>query len=184
MKRIFIAVKVEPQDSLKRMFSSLKAISCGDIIKWTDPDNIHLTLAFLGDTEDIQIVTLSRILLEKCERSGRFELIIKGAGVFKSFKDPRVVWTGIVPSEELLKLHGIIKDGLSDAGIKTEERPFRPHLTLGRIKYLKPDSGLKEMIDRYKETEFQKVSVSEVTLFESILLQKGAVYKPVVKFKL
>jgi 2'-5' RNA ligase len=111
-------------------------------------------------------------------------LIIRGAGVFKSFKYPSVIWSGIAPSAELLRLYGIIKIGLSDVGIKIEERPFKPHLTLGRIKYLKTDSGLREMLDRYKDFELQKVSVCEVTLFESILLQKGAVYKTVAKFKL
>jgi 2'-5' RNA ligase len=184
MKRIFIAVKIEPQESLLQMLSSFKSMSGGDIIKWTDPYNIHITLAFLGDTEDTRIGNISRMLSEKCEGSGRFELIIKGAGVFKSFKDPHVIWTGIAPSEKLSRIFGIIKDGLYETGIKTGDRTFKPHLTLGRIKSIKPDSRLKELIGRYKDTELQKVSVGEVTLFESILLQKGAFYKTIIKIKL
>jgi 2'-5' RNA ligase len=182
MKRIFIAVKVEPAETLLKMISSFRSVLSGDSIKWTNPDNIHITLAFLGDTEDLLINTITRMLKEKCERSGKFELIIKGSGVFKSFKDPRVIWTGIEPSEELVNLNGLIKSCLTDIGIKIEDRPFKPHLTLGRIKYLKPETSLQQLIDRYKDTELQKVSVNEVVLYESILLHTGPVYKQISKF--
>jgi 2'-5' RNA ligase len=182
MKRIFIAVKVEPGETLLKMISSFKSVLSGESISWTNPDNIHITLAFLGDTEDDQIRIISETMKDKCEGFGKFELIIKGSGVFKSINDPRVIWAGIEPSEKFNCLNGLIKSGLKIAGIRLEERPFRPHLTLGRIKHLKEVNKLKELIEKYSEHEIRKVPVSEIILFESILFQTGSVYKQLAKF--
>jgi len=184
MKRIFIAVKVEAGETLLRMISSLKSGLSSENIKWTNPDNIHITLAFLGDTGEERIKIISAMLKEKCEGFGRFELIIKGSGVFKNLSDPRVIWTGIEPSGRLMQLDDFIKNGLKDAGTKIEDRPFKPHLTLGRIKYLKDKAVLKTLMDKYQNSEIQKVPVNEVILYESILLQTGPEYKPIGKFKL
>ena len=184
MKRIFIAVKVEAGETLLKMISSFKSGLINETIKWTKPDNIHITLAFLGDTEEEMIKIISEMLKEKCEGSGKFELIIKGSGVFKNISEPRVIWTGIEPSEKFSQLNGLIKSGLGDAGIEIEDRPFNPHLTLGRIKHIKDKEVLKSLINGYQNKEIQKVAVNEVILYESILLPPGPVYKPIGKFKL
>jgi 2'-5' RNA ligase len=184
MKRIFIAVKVEPGEALLKMILSYKSALGKENIKWINPGNIHVTLAFIGDTEDSMITAVRDMLMEKCEGSGSFELIIKGSGVFKNLNDPRIIWTGIVPSDKLITLNGLIIRGLSDIGIKIEGRLFKPHLTLGRIKYLSPGNSLKELIDRYDDAELQMVSVNEVILYESILRQTGPEYNPIQKFVL
>jgi len=184
MKQIFIAVKVEAGETLLKMISSLTARLSIESIKWTSPDNIHITLAFLGDTEEERIKIINAVLKEKCKGFGRFELIIKGSGVFKNLNDPRVIWTGIEPSGKLIQLNDFIINGLKDSGTAIENRPFKPHLTLGRIKYLKNKALLKTLMDKYQNTEIQKVPVNEVILYESILLQSGPVYKPISKFEL
>jgi 2'-5' RNA ligase len=66
MKRLFIAVKIVPEGDLLRMISSVKASLGDESIKWVDPGNIHITLAFLGDTEEKKIKTLTRILDVAC----------------------------------------------------------------------------------------------------------------------
>jgi RNA 2',3'-cyclic 3'-phosphodiesterase len=184
MKRIFIAVKVDAGETLLKMISSLKSGLGNESIKWTNPDNIHITLVFLGDTEEEKIKIINAMLKEKCEGFGSFELIIKGSGVFKNLSDPRIIWTGIEPSEKLMQLNDFIKNGLKDSGTEIEDRPFKPHLTLGRIKYIKDKVVLKTLIDKYQNTEIQRVPVNEVIIYESILLQSGPVYIPLSKFKL
>lgn len=184
MKRIFIAVKVEAEPALLRMFSSIKSLLGTENIKWVDPGNIHLTLAFLGDTEETRIKTLISMLNYKCPGFKEFEFVLAGAGVFKSFADPRVIWAGIRSSDRLSELNGMVVAGLKETGFSIEERPFRPHLTLGRVKSVKNKENLKSVLEKYKESEFQKVQVNEVTLFESILQQTGPVYKPLGKFSL
>jgi 2'-5' RNA ligase len=184
MKRIFIALKVETGETLLTMIYSLKSGLSKDIIKWVNPDNIHITLSFLGDTEERKIKSISSMLNEKCKGSGKFELIIKGSGVFRNLSDPRIIWTGIEPSEKLMNLYEIIMNGLEGLDIKLEDRPFKPHLTIGRIKHLNDKEALKALIEQFQYSEIQIIPVNEVILYESILLQSGPVYKPLEKFNL
>jgi 2'-5' RNA ligase len=184
MKRIFIALKVEPGETFLNLILSLKSGLNSESIKWTNPNNIHITLSFLGDTEEEIIKIISSMLKNKCEGSGRFELIIKGSGVFKNLSDPRIIWVGIEPSEELIHLNGFIMNGLKELDIRIEDRPFKPHLTIGRIKHLNDKEALKALVEKYQNSEIQKIPVNEVILYESILLQSGPEHKPIVKFNL
>ncbi len=184
MKRIFIAAKVEPSPELIRMAASLKALLASESIKWADLANSHLTLAFLGDTEEKRIKVLSTMLPERCNGFGEFSFTLAGTGVFKSFRDPRVIWVGIRLSEQLTRLNDRISAGLRENDFPVEERAFRPHLTLGRIKSLRNTENLKGFIERYAEAEFQVVPVNEVILFESILMQPGPVYRVQGKYRL
>jgi RNA 2',3'-cyclic 3'-phosphodiesterase len=180
MKRIFIALKVEPGEAFLNLVSSLKSGLNSGSIKWTNPDNIHITLAFLGDTDEKMIKIISSMLRNKCEGSGRFELIIKGSGVFKNMRDPHIIWVGIEHSGKLIHLNDLIMNGLREFDIRIEDRPFNPHLTIGRIKHLNGKEALKALVEKYQNSEIQKMPVNEVILYESILLQSGPEYKPIV----
>jgi RNA 2',3'-cyclic 3'-phosphodiesterase len=184
MKRIFIAVKIDIGKNLLNMISDLKTGLKNERIKWTEIENFHITLAFLGDTEEDKIKSINKMLKSVCEGSGEFEIIIRGAGVFKNFKDPRVIWTGIEPSGNLNILQESIKSGLRDTGISLEERNFSPHLTLGRIKSILDIEAFKKLIEGYSNLELQNQDVTEVILYESSLFHSGPVYKPLNKFKL
>lgn len=183
MKRIFIAIKIEPENTFLRIHSSLKAILGNEKINWVETSNIHLTLAFLGDTEEDRIKVAAIMLKQQCSGFGEFDFNLSGTGVFKDFSDLRVIWIGIKESEKLAELHGRIKTGLEDTGFKTEDRPFRPHITIGRIKFLRNPGALRSAIEKYRDMEFQKVNVQEVILYESILKPTGPVYKPIGIFK-
>ena len=184
MKRIFIALKVEAGDTLLKIISSLKSGLSKDIIKWTSPVNIHITLAFIGDTGEKMVNDIGSMLKEKCKGSGKFELMIKGCGVFRSLSDPRIIWFGIVPSEGLMNLNDSVMNGLRGLNIKMEDRPFNPHLTIGRIKRLEDKETLHSLINKFQNSEIQTVPVKEVILYESILLQTGPVYKPLLRCSL
>jgi RNA 2',3'-cyclic 3'-phosphodiesterase len=182
MKRIFIALKVEAGPALLGMISSLKSGLQKDNIKWTSIDNIHITLAFLGDTQESLINDISIMLADKCGGYGKFNLTLKGCGLFRNLSDPRIIWTGIEPSDRLIQLNKSIMNGLKVLDIKMEDRPYNPHLTLGRIKHLNDKELLKALIDCFKNTELQIVPVTDVILYESILLQSGPIYQPLAKF--
>jgi 2'-5' RNA ligase len=184
MKRIFIALKVEAGPALLGMISSLKSGLQNDSIKWTSIDNIHITLAFLGDTHESLINDIRIMLAEKCGSYGKFSLTLKGCGLFRNFSDPRIIWTGIDLSDKLIQLNASIMNGLKALNIKMEDRPYNPHLTLGRIKHINDKDLLKSLIDRFQNTELQTVPISEVILYESILLQSGPIYQPLAKFTL
>ena len=122
--------------------------------------NIHLTLAFLGDTEEDRIKVAAIMLKQQCSGFGEFDFNLSGTGVFKDFNDPRVIWIGIDESEKLAELYGRIKTGLEDTGFKTDNRPFRPHITIGRIKFLRNPGVLRTAVEKYKDSGIQKVNVT------------------------
>ncbi len=184
MKRVFIAIKADAGGELLRMISTLKVLLASEKIKWVDPANIHLTLAFLGETEEKQIKKLGAMLKDKCAGFQEFEFVLTGAGIFKNYNDPKVIWAGIRSSERLSELSSIITSGLKETGFNAEDRLFRPHLTIGRIRSISDAGKLKNILERYRETEFQTVPVKEVILFESILMQTGPLYKHLGKFSL
>lgn len=184
MKRIFIAIKVIADPVLLKMMSDIRKGLSSERIKWVDPGNIHLTLAFLGDTEEKLIKPLAAMLKEKCTGFHEFEFVLAGTGIFRNFHDPRVIWAGIKSPGRLAELNDLISSGLKDEGFRVEERPFSPHLTLGRIKSVSDIQNLKSCLDKYSVSEFQKVSVREVVLYESILTHSGPVYKPLGAFPL
>jgi RNA 2',3'-cyclic 3'-phosphodiesterase len=184
MKRIFIALKVQPEESRLEMISAFRSGLEHDVIKWTNPENIHVTLAFLGDTDEETIKDISSMLHNSCKGSGQFDLIIRGCGVFRNMDDPRIIWTGIEPSENLTYLNGLIMNGLKGLNIKMENRPFNPHLTIGRIKHLSEKESLRSLLNKFQKTVIQIVHVNEVILYESILLQSGPVYKAIDKINL
>ena len=184
MKRIFIAVEIVPGKEFISIFSLLSKMFENERVKWVEQSNIHITLAFLGDIRIDLIQTISGMLEKKCGGSGSFELFLRGLGLFKNMKDPRIIWAGIDSSEKLVTLHRTILTGLGECGIKIEERLFEPHITLGRIRELKNPELIRKFIEEFRETEIQKVVVTEVILYESILLPSGPVYKPINKISL
>ena len=184
MKRIFIAVKVNPEETFLKMISSFKSALFTENIKWINPENIHITLAFLGDTEEKLLKDISSMLDKVCGNSGNFELTIRGTGVFRNINDPRIIWTNIDHSEILLKLAEKILSGLTEMSIRLEDKPFKPHITIGRIKHLNSKGTFKKLTEQYQNTELQRLHVNEVFLYESILLPQGPKYIPIERFKL
>lgn len=184
MKRIFIAVKVEAGDTMKRIILSYQKGLARESIKWTNPENIHVTLVFLGDTEQILIDPIRSMLEEKCGRTGKIELIIRGLGVFRNLGDPRIIWMGLEPNEKLRRLNASIVYGLKELKFKIDDRPYNPHLTIGRIKHINDKDALKTLTEKYNNSEIQRVHVNEVILYESILLQTGPVYKSIAVISL
>ncbi len=184
MKRVFIAIKVEPGAEFLKMFSFFKAILKDDNIKWTGTSNIHITLVFLGDTQEEKVKEIDNLLKEICSGIRSFNLELCGAGIFRSLKDPRIIWSGISRSPEIDSLQKIIISGLRETGIPLEDRPFNPHITLGRIKRLNNINVLSDLIEKYRNKEIQKIRVTEITFYESILRPEGPIYKPVGVYKL
>src|SRR5664279_1816665 len=124
MKRIFIAIKVNVGETFFEMISSFKSELSGDNIKWINPENIHITLAFIGNTENDLIKSISEMLEKTCKDSGNFELVIRGTGVFKNINDPRIIWTNIDHSEKLLMLAEKILKELNQMNITLDDKPF------------------------------------------------------------
>ena len=179
MKRTFIAVKLKAGQQLYDAITGLKSSLGDERIKWVDTGNMHITLAFLGDTDEDTIESVSGMVRRKCGDFGEFTFNISGTGLFKNINDPRIIWAGIESSEKLVMLYNRIKQGLEEIGMKTEDRKFIPHLTLGRIKWLKNKDVLIRSVKEYSSKIFQEVTIEEVVYYESILHPTGPEYIPI-----
>jgi len=180
--RVFIAIELSPQvhKDLAALESSLK-MSNADV-KWVEPENIHLTLKFLGDLKPDQIRNIGDILGEAVAGSKAFELTIKGIGAFPSLDSPRVVWVGVDRGEaELARIAEALETKLLSIGIPKEDRKFHPHLTLGRVRSLKNIEKLRQIIEVKKFEPGSKVKVEHITLFKSQLTPQGSIYSPLFK---
>ena len=153
-------------------------------IRWIAPDNIHLTLKFLGEIEESLIPVIKERLSASCSPHKTFTINITGAGAFPNFRSPNVLWFGIEDSEELKRLYNNIEDAISLLGFKKEGRKFSPHLTIGRVKDKNGiESALKEFA-AFKDRRFGSIEISEVVLMQSILKPSGAEYSRLAIFKL
>ncbi len=182
MKRLFTAIKFHPTDTFLGVFNSLKENLREDKIKWVEEHNLHMTLKFFGDTEEHLIPAIRQAMKAAAERSSGFELELRGTGIFGSRYDPRVIWFGIEPSPGLQYLYANLWDELGKLGYVPDSQNFVPHLTIGRVKYIRDKRFFQEVIQRHREDFIQRETVREMYLYESILRPEGPVYKIIESF--
>ena len=184
MKRIFAAIKIHPSENLTSLIYQFKRTLLNEKINWVEPQNIHFTLKFFGETEDSKITQIVEQLALVAKRHMAFRFKIRGAGVFGSSYNPRVVWFGISESAELKNLAGDVLNSMETIGWEKDRQNFVPHLTAGRIKSLSNKLKLKEIVDRNKHLDIQEEVVEAFYLYESILKPQGPVYNILESFKL
>jgi len=148
------------------------------LLKWTKPENIHLTLKFLGDVERCKLDEVYKAIREIAYTEVPFTLFINGFGVFPNLKQPRIVWVGIERCESLNNIVHHIEEKLLSLGFESENRPFNPHLTVGRIKHYcsaKESLYLSDVLDSAKIIK-GSFSVTEIILYQSNLKPGGPIY--------
>lgn len=177
--RTFIAIKIKPEKQLLEVYSALRKSLENEAISWVNPDNLHLTLRFLGETSFQQVEEIIRLLDNVCNEYRPFQFNLKEAGFFKSKNQPRILFFAVENGLMLNQLAYEIEERVVALGFSKEERSFNPHLTIGRIKMLKNKMDFYDLIKQYKEAEIQKVTVSEIVYYQSILTSSGAIYKPI-----
>jgi 2'-5' RNA ligase len=183
MKRLFIAIKIKPDQHFLDVYQTLRNDLSHEKIKWVPEENLHLTLRFLGETNENKIDRITKAITEASIKR-QFEFSVKDTGIFGSSYRPKVIWFGITPKEDLQKLAGLINQSLSRIGYTNDRQNFVPHLTAGRIKELSDKTLFQNIISKYKTQFLQKVNVNEIILFESVLLKQGATYRTLETFKL
>jgi len=177
--RAFIAIEIpdEIQNKIGELQSSLKKI--GGRVSWTRPGNIHLTLKFLGDTDENLIDEIASQLQESVAAIQPFQITIKNVGAFPNFKYPRVLWVGVEGEENRsAELAAKIEDVMEGSGFKKENRPFSAHLTLGRVKDVKGIQPVMDQLKAYKNFEAGSFLATEILIIKSELHPAGAIYTP------
>ncbi|CAN5604377.1 RNA 2',3'-cyclic phosphodiesterase [soil metagenome] len=184
-KRIFIAVDISDEAkqkvaeyiaNLKKKFSDLK-------VGWDRPEKLHLTLKFLGDTEENQLEKLEEICETISSEISNLKFQISNTGVFPSPQNARVLWLGVGGDvEELQKINSVLEDECGKFGFKKENRIYKPHLTIARLR--EPHKS-KELVKTHLENKFEPVAfeVSEIVIYESKLQPTGSIYSKVQSSK-
>ena len=175
--RTFIAVSLSASilSGIEKMVRTLQT-EFGEV-RWVEPNNLHVTLKFLGDISLNDLPQLIRTVTQCTNKTDSFDLTFQGFGVFPNRESPKTIWIGCREgSEELIQLAKSIDEELFSLGFPKETRRFSPHLTIGRVK--KPIQGLSLMpvLDEQQNRLFGSCSVSEVQIFSSELTRRGPVY--------
>jgi 2'-5' RNA ligase len=155
-------------------------------VRWVKPENIHLTVVFMGNVRDEHLEPVADAVDEVCRGFGPFEISLLGAGVFSSRRYPRILWIGLAGDlERMSDFRDGLQSGLMAFGIKQERRRFRPHLTLGRFrKGTRPGSQLDDILSKYKDLTSPVCAVRELAMFKSDLKPGGAVYSKLKQWPL
>ncbi|MEJ5350030.1 MAG: RNA 2',3'-cyclic phosphodiesterase [Melioribacteraceae bacterium] len=182
MIRTFIALEL-PELELKKIIDiKNNYINDYDNIKWEPINKLHLTLKFLGDTDENIIPAINSELENILKNYEVFELTFDKFGLFIKDKKPRILWIGLKENSKLNCLAQEIDNVISKFGFEKEKRKFTPHITLLRIK----DKDEKFYKDFYKLTQVEIPEINfyadKITLFKSTLLKTGSVYEPIKNF--
>ena len=147
--------------------------------KWVRPENIHLTLKFLGNINPGAIEDIGGAMADAARDCVAFSLTVGGLGFFPNIKRPRVIWVGLGGEiQVLLNLQRNLEDRLATVGFPKEKRSFKAHLTLGRIRQAVDPAKIGQVIQEYSDLGYQKFTADRIILFKSDLKPSGAVYSP------
>jgi 2'-5' RNA ligase len=186
--RVFIAIDIDEQirkalGNLQNELRSKVDIKKSDV-KWVNPDNIHLTLKFLGEIKDQEAVDVCNITKEVASRHESFELALETVGHFGG-RSARVLWIGTGQnSDNLLQLQSDLEEQLASAGWPRETRKFSGHLTLCRVRNSKAGVKLAQMTEGYKDFKLGTVSADSVSVYQSQLTPTGPIYTVLGNYKL
>ncbi len=188
--RTFIAVNipVDIKQNLQEEIDKLRALIRGENVRWVRPEGIHLTLKFLGEISDSSLGEIHQTLEREVEKHPTCTLRVGGFGCFPNRRRPRVLWIGITEDKgTLAQVQSSIHEKLVPLGFEKEERPFHPHLTLGRVRRNVSKSDLNQLQDAVNEFvvgQIGKFEVREIHLIESILKPSGAEYSTLGEYTL
>src|SRR5918995_1389034 len=174
--RAFVAV-FPPSVVRREALAWAKRWSSDDRMRWTRPENIHLTLKFLGDIRAEALDGIRDALGEACAQHASFDAVLAELGAFPSARRARILWIGVgAGSDRLRSLSADVDDALAPLGFEREKRPYVPHLTLGRVR------GGPLNLDLPSGGGGTRFRVGRIELMESRLAAKGATYRTVGNF--
>jgi RNA 2',3'-cyclic 3'-phosphodiesterase len=180
--RGFIAVDIDVFPKLWEFEKEIK--ETGANVKLVEPENVHITLKFLGDTNESQIDEIDEIIKDSVKEIDPFNIQLKGAGVFPNQNYIKVIWIGIKQGEPIGVIASKIDEPLSKIGFKKEKRGFSPHLTIARVKSSKEKDEILHVIEKYRDVQFVDIRVDSIKLKKSDLTPKGPIYTTLIDVKL
>jgi len=180
--RTFIAIELDHAvlRAIDRIQVELQRGAPRGAIRWVDSSGIHLTLKFLGDVPVGQIKEIEAGIMRACAGCAPFRIACQGVGCFPNPARPRVLWVGVAePTGKLASVQRAVERDVAPLGYPSEDRPFAPHLTLGRVRQDASREDLKrlgELVLSFPKGNPAEMMVSAVSLMRSDLTPSGAIY--------
>ena len=172
--RTFIATRVPRLPVLDELLSGLQEM--GPSVRAVRGENLHLTLKFLGETSPTQVPEIIASLETHCRDLSSVRLAVRGLGAFPDARRARVAWAGLTPANPVVELAADIEASMKKLGFAREPRPFRPHLTLARIRGRCP-TGLTGLIQSRVETDLGEFLLGQIELIRSVRGRDGVRYE-------
>ncbi|MGM0652730.1 MAG: RNA 2',3'-cyclic phosphodiesterase [Bacillota bacterium] len=185
MLRLFIALELSDQQKNEIDDFQEKAKKHLKNVRWVKPGNIHLTLKFLGETDESRVDLIKAAIDDACDNFSSFPVNYGDGGVFPSEKKARVLWVGQIKGSEIVcGLAEKLQEKMAGLGYEKEKRTFHPHLTIGRLRNPPPPSSIQKFLSAGKDFTSSESTINQVVLFESKLLGSGAIHNPMYKKEL
>lgn len=177
MIRLFVALDF-PEDVRQRLVGLGGGVPGA---RWTEADNLHLTLRFIGEVPEDQTAEIDDALSEISAPA--FDVTLDGVGVFGSNRNARVLWAGVERSDALSHLQSKVESALVRCGLPAEERKFSPHITLARLKDA-PKDRIGRFIEERGLFRAGPIRMDHFTLYRSHLGKGAAVYEALREYPL
>jgi len=173
--RGFISVEVPVTAQIINFQNEIKQTDAN--VKLVEPENIHITLKFLGDTPFSQIEAIKSILHKAVAIGKKHTIQLRGTGVFPNEQYIKVIWIGISGAKQLSNIADILNQECTKIGVKKDKRGFSAHLTIGRMRSARGKDQIISILKNYEDTLFAEIPVSEINLKKSTLTPKGPIYE-------
>lgn len=185
--RLFLAIPIKTTDNdFIPLLNGLRSqLAHEKRINWVKPNNIHLTLKFIGDTRQDEVSKIIEGVGEMLKRHKSFTMDFNRTGIFGSRYAPRVLWLGMQNTpQQLLDLEEDTLTTFDELGFLRDRQNFVPHITLGRIKDLCEKQYFQKIVAGIEQKSYISQEVNEIILYQSILRPEGAVYREIKKFRI
>lgn len=186
--RSFLAVEIplSNKEKILKLINSFNEKS-GSLIKWVSKDNLHITLKFIGELNTDHISTIQNSLTERLSSVPAFDIHINGLGVFPNSRKPRIFWLGFDQNKNLERIVLSIENCAVNLGYEADDKPFSPHLTIGRARRDISSGDLIAFTKNFQDHKLEVIpdfKVSYVTLFKSELTREGPLYSQLFRVSL
>lgn len=185
MKRLFIGIPVQSEKAVQAAETwRQNELLNHTVLKWANPENWHITLIFLGNTPESEIVLLEKLIEDSFSEIHAFRTELSGVGVFPNTHNPKVLWLGFENLQTLMPGNIRMRELLQQNGFSLDDKPLKPHLTLARVKNIQHRASFEALLKHYQQSTFGMVEINRVVLYESISTKDGPVYRPLFVWEL
>lgn len=183
-KRIFLAAKIDSDLVKQELIPQLKDLLKLEQIRWANPNQMHLTLRFFGDTPVSRIPYIEEAISTSLSSFSSFDITLSQLKMFGSKYKPQVLWVGIENNDVLKKMFSELNEQLAKIGIQSTRQNFVPHLSLGRIKSIDDHKNFQDVLVKFSDYQAESININSFKLYESVLNPTGAVHFELITFLL